>query len=49
MPLVIVISAFVFNLFNGFFVGYEIGNISQLDFGINYIDWTNCLFYRNVH
>ena len=35
MPLVIVISAFVFNLFNGFFVGYEIGNISQLDFGIN--------------
>ena len=35
MPLVIVISAFVFNLFNGFFVGYEIWNISQLDFGIN--------------
>ena len=35
MPLVIVISAFVFNLFNGFFVGYEIGNITQLDFGIN--------------
>ena len=35
MPLVIVISAFIFNLFNGFFVGYEIGNISQLDFGIN--------------
>jgi steroid 5-alpha reductase family enzyme len=35
MPLVIVISAFVFNLFNGFFVGYEIGNISQLDFGIS--------------
>ena len=35
IPLVIVISAFVFNLFNGFFVGYEIGNISQLNFGIN--------------
>ena len=35
MPLVIVISAFIFNLFNGFFVGYEIGNISQIDFGIN--------------
>ena len=35
MPLVIVISAIIFNLFNGFFVGYEIGNISQLDFGIN--------------
>ena len=35
MPVVIVISAFIFNLFNGFFVGYEIGNISQLDFGIN--------------
>ena len=35
IPMVIVISAFVFNLFNGFFVGYEIGNISQLDFGIN--------------
>ena len=35
MPVIIVISAFMFNLFNGFFVGYEIGNISQLDFGIN--------------
>ena len=35
MPIVIVISAFIFNLFNGFFVGYEIGNISQIDFGIN--------------
>ena len=34
----IVISAFVFNLFNGFFVGYEIGYISQeFDFGINTI------------
>ena len=35
MPFLIVISAFIFNLFNGFFVGYEIGNMSQLDFGIN--------------
>ncbi len=35
IPMVIVISAFVFNLFNGFFVGYEIGYISQPDFGIN--------------
>ena len=37
MPIVIVVSAFIFNLFNGFFVGYEIGNISQLEFGINTI------------
>ena len=37
MPIIIVISAFIFNLFNGFFVGYEIGNISQLEFGINTI------------
>ena len=29
IPIVIVISAFIFNLFNGFFVGYEIGYISQ--------------------
>ena len=35
MPLIIVVSAFIFNLFNGFFVGYEIGNISQLEFGTN--------------
>lgn len=35
MPFLIVISAFIFNLFNGFFVGYEIGNMSQLDFEIN--------------
>ena len=35
MPLTIVVSAFIFNLFNGFFVGYEIGNISQLEFGTN--------------
>ena len=38
IPVVIVISAFVFNLFNGFFVGYEIGYASQeFDFGINTI------------
>ena len=37
MPIIIVVSAFIFNLFNGFFVGYEIGNISQLEFGINTI------------
>jgi len=37
IPLIIVVSAFIFNLFNGFFVGYEIGNISQLEFGINTI------------
>ena len=35
MPLIIVVSAFIFNLFNGFFVGYEISNISQLEFGTN--------------
>ena len=38
IPIVIVISAFVFNLFNGFFVGYEIGYLSQeFNFGINTI------------
>ena len=37
MPIIIVVSAFIFNLFNGFFVGYEIGNISQLEFGVNTI------------
>ena len=37
MPVIIVLSAFVFNLFNGFFVGYEIAYISKLDFGINTI------------
>ena len=37
MPLVIVISAFIFNLFNGFFLGYEIANISKPEFGTNTI------------
>ena len=38
IPIVIVISAFIFNLFNGIFVGYEIGYISQeFDFGPNTI------------
>ena len=38
IPIVIVISAFVFNLCNGFFVGYEIGYLSQeFNFGINTI------------
>ena len=37
MPLLIIISAFIFNLFNGFFVGYEIAYISKIDFGINTI------------
>ena len=38
IPLLIVISAFVFNLFNGFFVGYEIAHVShEFTFGINTI------------
>ena len=38
IPIVIVLSAFIFNLFNGFFVGYEIGYMSQeFNFGINTI------------
>ncbi len=38
MPIVIIFSAFMFNIFNGFFVGYELGyltNIKELDFGPN--------------
>jgi len=36
IPLVIVISAFIFNLFNGFFVGYEFAYFSDLPvFGVN--------------
>ena len=37
MPLLIIISAFIFNLFNGFFVGYEIAYLSKIYFGINTI------------
>ena len=38
IPIAIVISAFIFNLFNGFFIGYEIGYLSEeYSFGINTI------------
>jgi len=35
IPIVIVCSAFIFNLINGFFVGYELGFILENNFSLN--------------
>jgi len=51
MPLLIVVSAILFNSVNGFLNGYYLGYLNT-DIICNIIkcnDWSCCLFYRNVH